>query len=1307
MANGVELGRAYISILAEAGKIAPEVKRQFGVIDAEAGKLGTRIGSQIGGKLKTALKIGAGAVAGLGALVGGLAAKGGIERALKIDTAQKKLKGLGHDADSVQAIMKNALASVKGTSFGLGEAATTAAGAVAAGIKPGERLESVLKAVANSAAAAQVDLGEMGSIFNKVASLGKAQNDVLQQVADKGLPIYQALAKQMGTTAEGVFQAASKGKISFEQFEAAMREASGTVAQEMGETLPGKFANFKASLSRLGESVVSQALPHIAGGFAWLTEKADALGPAAKKAGETLGKAVGRAGEWMTGTLIPAAKDAATWLQDRTAPAVEAITGWLRDHLVPALRDTGSWIKDTLVPALQDSVTWIKENSTWLGPLTAAVIGGAVAWGGYALALKAADLAAGGFNKIGPAVIGVVKGLNAALKANPIGVVVTALGALVAGLAWFFTRTELGREIWGKAWEGIKAAAQVVADWFTGTVAPAFQGVWDAIVFAADSVRDWFVNVLAPALAGVWDTILFAADSVADWWTHVLTPALAGVWDTIQQAAAPVISWFSTHVGPVFEALGELMKAVWGRIIVPLFGLFVDGLKVIGRFLSAVWTGVIQPAIGALGKAFAWLWDNAVKPAVEGIRIGLEAFGKALSWLWSNIAKPVIDLIGGYFTFLWNVAIKPVLTAIQAGWTALWSIAKATWDSVGAVIMAAIGSAWGVAVAVVTGAMKAIWSVISTVWNVIKTAIETVLGVIAGIIRTVTAAINGNWGAVWDNIAGVFKTIVGGIASTAQHIFNGILGYLKAVWETISKAWSSVWDGIQKVGKAAWDWISRTVGAIFEGIKKTITGIWDGISKAWGDFWQGLKDTGKAAWDWISSTVGGVWESIATKAGEAWEKIVTTIGGAWDKIKAIVASPINAVIGFINKGIIDSYNWVADKIKIIPPITGTIPEVKFSRGGILPGQSSWRNGDDQLAWMRRGEGVTVSEALRDPYERTRLLALNKAAMSGMSPARFRERFDSKHPAGCGCGLAHHATGGIIGFRGHRFTSTFAARILQAEKIAGARMHISQGGFRPRTSYSGTSHAGDALDITGDFRRFIEPLRRVGIATWDRTGKGRWVPHAHGVPLPGHGSPAGSAVWQAQDYLRGGDGLGGRDNGPRVAIASADIEEAVKKGADKAWWEKLADAVGDTWDKIKGWFSEVADKILGPLKALQGLVTGDGPFDNLAGKIAEKLGRDLQNWVKKKLGLPTDEGYATGTRSARPGWAWVGERGPELVNFRGGEQVLTHEQSLAATSGGMTVHLSMPHDAFRSAEHLVEFLRDLPTQVRRMGGVVHA
>jgi hypothetical protein len=48
--------------------------------------------------------------------------------------------------------------------------------------------------------------------------------------------------------------------------------------------------------------------------------------------------------------------------------------------------------------------------------------------------------------------------------------------------------------------------------------------------------------------------------------------------------------------------------------------------------------------------------------------------------------------------------------------------------------------------------------------------------------------------------------------------------------------------------------------------------------------------------------------------------------------------------------------------------------------------------------------------------------------------------------------------------------------------------------------------------------------------------------------------------------------------------------------------------------------------------------------------------------------PADYGFADGTPGAPPGWAWVGERGPELMRFRGGEQVMSSPMSFAVTRG---------------------------------------
>ena len=52
-----------------------------------------------------------------------------------------------------------------------------------------------------------------------------------------------------------------------------------------------------------------------------------------------------------------------------------------------------------------------------------------------------------------------------------------------------------------------------------------------------------------------------------------------------------------------------------------------------------------------------------------------------------------------------------------------------------------------------------------------------------------------------------------------------------------------------------------------------------------------------------------------------------------------------------------------------------------------------------------------------------------------------------------------------------------------------------------------------------------------------------------------------------------------------------------------------------------------------------------------------------------LGLTVARGYASGTQNAAPGAALVGERGPELMFFRGGETVLNAAETRALRQRG--------------------------------------
>ncbi|AKD99215.1 hypothetical protein XU06_22965 [Rhodococcus erythropolis] len=278
---GVELGVGYLSIVPETSKIVPGITKEInsaGVVSG-ADKAGRGIGSKIASGIGTTLKVGAAATGAAAAGVIGTALTLGMQRVVAIDDAKGKLAGLGHEAQSVDTIMDNALTSVKGTAYGLGDAATIAASAVAAGIAPGQELTKYLGLTADAATIAGSSLEEMGSIFNKVQTSGKAYTDNLNQLADRGIPIFQWLQKEYGVSADELSDMVKQGKVDSETFRKVIEENIGGAALESGKTLRGAWANTKAALGRAGAAAIQPFLPMMKAGLAQVTGFVDKITP--------------------------------------------------------------------------------------------------------------------------------------------------------------------------------------------------------------------------------------------------------------------------------------------------------------------------------------------------------------------------------------------------------------------------------------------------------------------------------------------------------------------------------------------------------------------------------------------------------------------------------------------------------------------------------------------------------------------------------------------------------------------------------------------------------------------------------------------------------------------------------------------------------------------------------------------------------------------------------------------------------------------------------------------------------------------
>ena len=242
---------------------------------------------------------------------------------------------------------------------------------------------------------------------------------------------------------------------------------------------------------------------------------------------------------------------------------------------------------------------------------------------------------------------------NAALAVatSPITWIIVAIGALVAALVWFFTKTELGRQIWATAWNGIKAAVSAVWGWLSTTVFPAFKVAISAIGAAA--VWLW-QNAIQPAWNGISAVIGFA-------WTVI--KAIFDAWVLVfRNVIAPVVMWLWNNViAPAFQGIGSVIEWVWNNVIKPAWvGLQIE-LKAIGAAFEWVWNNVIKPVWDALGAGIGWVVDNVIKPAFNGIKTALKVVGdffgdvvEGIKTVWEKLKGYVATPINFVINTVWN-----------------------------------------------------------------------------------------------------------------------------------------------------------------------------------------------------------------------------------------------------------------------------------------------------------------------------------------------------------------------------------------------------------------------------------------------------------------------------------------------------------------------------------------------------------------------------------------------------------------------------------------------------------------------------
>ena len=273
-----------------------------------------------------------------------------------------------------------------------------------------------------------------------------------------------------------------------------------------------------------------------------------------------------------------------------------AEVGRIGEPILTAIKDKVADMATAAIPHLEnfvqkvkDIITWVKENQTTIDIWIGVILGAATAIGTFLLILNWGTIMTAAANAV-KVVRTAIMGMNAAMLANPIALVVALLAGLVVAFVYLWNNVEGFRKFWINAWNLIKSAASKAKDAITkafSNIGSWFKEKFGQIQKAGQNAMDKVKNFFSSAKSKITSTF----SNIGSWFGDKFRSA----WNGVKNAFA---SW-----GSFFGGLWTKIKSKFGSIGSSLGKTMGDAVKSgMNKVISAI-QGTINKGIGLINSA--------------------------------------------------------------------------------------------------------------------------------------------------------------------------------------------------------------------------------------------------------------------------------------------------------------------------------------------------------------------------------------------------------------------------------------------------------------------------------------------------------------------------------------------------------------------------------------------------------------------------------------------------------------------------------------------------------------------------------
>lgn len=606
-----------LTAISNVQKKMHESERSLNSTQSKYGKFFDGLNQGFGGVANTIKKFG---IVAAGVIGGGtFGAKQFIDLASGLQTTQAQMASLTGSTEAANKVFGQLYNQVLGKPIAFPDASKAASTLLGYG-RTAQQVIPDMDTLGRLSIVSGANLQNLALVFGQVTSRGALFGQDALQLINNNIPLTTILAKKFGISMEEAAGRINGGKVSAQEFTAAMAEyAQSLDISKFSNTFQNRMISLQGSIRSLGLEIIGVRVD---------SEK---------------GLIVDQNG-----------------LFARFSDGVTKLTAFLKENK-QTIVGFANFIMDNAVPAI--AALGAAFATAKIGQFAAKIVNVGAGVGQAVKALKNGGNA--------------MRAFAAATSITPFGLMATAIAAAVGALIFL----QVKFNIFGQAWNAITAVWGAAAAWFSGVFAAIgqvvsgfvsgvvdfFSSIWIGITTVFNNVvaflQQWGLTILAVIFAPVALIIgLFFT------FKDQIFAVFQAVWDFIVATFTPVAQFF----GGIFTGAWNLIVGVWGAAV-GWFGSIWGGIVGVfsavagwfGGVFRAAWNAIVS-IFGGLAGWFRGIWNGIVGIfGSVGVSIG-NAIGGAFRGAINGVLRFVSGMINGFINSInWAIGIINAIPGVN------------------------------------------------------------------------------------------------------------------------------------------------------------------------------------------------------------------------------------------------------------------------------------------------------------------------------------------------------------------------------------------------------------------------------------------------------------------------------------------------------------------------------------------------------------------------------------------------------------------------------------------------------------------